>query len=142
FSKHGVKIAQFGSIDDVRNAIGDFFRSNSYFVTFLELTEADRSDNGPSVVLMQRLKRRNPRLPVVVVDGEADLRRRHDLLPGGADLYLTKPSPARLQPGLAEEELSLFADELVLFAERSFQQWHQIIGGFDADAGRRFYESA
>jgi CheY-like chemotaxis protein len=142
FGKHGVKIAQFGSIDDVRNAIGDFFRSNSYFVTFLELTEADRSDNGPSVVLMQRLKRRNPRLPVVVIDAEADLRRRHDLLRGGADLYLTKPSPARLQPGLAEEELSLFADELVLFAERSFQQWEQFTGGFDPEAGKRFYDQA
>lgn len=142
FSKHGVKIAQFGSIEDVRNAIGDFFRSSSYFVTFLELTEADRSDNGPSVVLMQRLKRRNPRLPVVVIDAEADLRRRHDLLRGGADLYLTKPSPARLQPGLAEEELSLFADELVLFAERSFQQWEQFTGGFDPEAGKRFYDQA
>lgn len=142
FGKHGVKIAQFGSIDDVRNAIGDFFRSNSFFVTFLELTEADRSDNGPSVVLMQRLKRRNPRLPVVVVDAEADLRRRHDLLRAGADLYLTKPTPARLQPGLAEEELSLFADELVLFAERAFQQWEQLTGGFDPEAGKRFYDQA
>ncbi len=142
FNKHGVKIAQFGSIDDVRNAIGEFFRANSYFVTFLELTEADRSDNGPTVVLMQRLKRRNPRLPVVVIDAEADLRRRHDLLRGGADLYLTKPSPARLQPGLIEEELSLFADELVLFAERSFQQWEQFTGGFDPEAGKRFYDQA
>lgn len=142
FNKNGVKIGQFGTIDDVRNAIGEFFRSNSFFVTFLELTEADRQDNGPSVVLMQRLKRRNPRLPVVVIDAEADLRRRHDLLRAGADLYLTKPTPARLQPGLAEEELTLFADELVLFAERAFQQWEQLTGGFDTDAGRRFYDQA
>src|ERR1700682_1658604 len=55
FSKNGVKIAQFGSVDDVRTAIGELFRSNSFFVTFLELTDADRHDNGPSVVLMQRL---------------------------------------------------------------------------------------
>ena len=142
FSRNGVKIGQFGNIEDVRNAIGEFFRSNSFFVTFLELTEADRQDNGPSVVLMQRLKRRNPRLPVVVIDAEADLRRRHDLLRAGADLYLTKPTPARLQPGLAEEELTLFADELVLFAERAFQQWEQLTGGFDTDAGRRFYDQA
>ena len=78
---------------------------------------------------MQQVKRKNPRLPVVMIDAEADLRRRHDLLRAGADLYLTKPSPARLQPGLAEEELALFADELVLFAERSFEQWEQLTGG-------------
>ncbi len=141
FGKKGVKIAQFGSLDDVRNAMSDFFRSNSFFVTFLELADADV--NGPSVQLMVRLKRKNPRLPVVIVDAEADLRRRHAILRTGADLYLTKPSPARLQPGLAEEELGLFADELVLFAERAFQQWEQFTGGgFGPEAGRRFYEEA
>jgi len=113
FGRNRVKIAQFGTIDDARVAIGDYIRANTFFVTFLELT--DQSD-----VLLQQLKRKNPRLPVVIIDAEADLRRRHDLLRRGADLYLTKPSPARLQPGLAEEELSLFADELVLFAERAF----------------------
>jgi CheY-like chemotaxis protein len=135
FGKAGVKIAQFGSLDDARVAMGDYFRSNSFFVTYLELV-----DN--SVNLMQLLKRKNPRLPVVVIDGEADLRRRHDLLRRGADLYLTKPSPARLQPGMAEEELSLFADELVLFAERAFMQWEQITGGFGVEAGKKFYEAA
>jgi CheY-like chemotaxis protein len=135
FGKAGVKIAQFGSLDDARSAMGDYFRSNSFFVTFLELV-----DN--SVNLMQQLKRKNPRLPVVVIDGEADLRRRHDLLRRGADLYLTKPSPARLVPGLAEEELSLFADELVLFAERAFKQWEQSTGGFGMEAGKKFYEAA
>jgi CheY-like chemotaxis protein len=136
FTKIGVKIFQYGSLDDVRAAMTDLFRANTYFVTFLELT-ADES----SVRLMQQVKRKNPRLPVVLVDAEADLRRRHDLLRAGADLYLTKPSPARLQPGLAEEELALFADELVLFSERSFQQWEQVTGG-GMDAGRRFYELA
>jgi CheY-like chemotaxis protein len=141
FGKNGVKIAQFGSLDDVRNAMSDFFRSNSYFVTFLEL--ADNDVNGASVQLMMRLKRKNPRLPVVIIDSEADLRRRHALLRAGADLYVTKPSPARLQPGLAEEELGLFADELVLFAERAFQQWEQFTGGgLNPDAGKRFYEDA
>lgn len=136
FTKVGVKIFQYGSLDDVRASMTDLFRSNSFFVTFLELTPDDAS-----VKLMQQVKRKNPRLPVVLVDAEADLRRRHDLLRAGADLYLTKPSPARLQPGLAEEELALFADELVLFAERSFGQWEQVTGG-GIDAGRRFYEMA
>jgi CheY-like chemotaxis protein len=137
FTKNGVKIFQFGSLEDVRNAMADLFRSNSYFVTFMELTADDASQR-----LMQQLKRKNPRLPVVVIDGEADLRRRHDLLRAGADLYLTKPTAARLQPGLAEEELALFADELVLFAERAFAQWEQFAGGHDPDAGKRFYEVA
>jgi CheY-like chemotaxis protein len=136
FTKLGVKISQYGSLDDVRSAMTDLFRANSFFVTFLELT-----DDDSSVRLMQQVKRKNPRLPVVVVDSEADLRRRHDLLRAGADLYVTKPTPARLQPGLAEEELALFADELVLFAERSFAQWEQLTGG-GVEAGKRFYEQA
>ena len=135
FTKKNVKIFQYGSLDDVRNSMTDLIRSNSFFVTFLELDEQ-------STRLMAQLKRKNPRLPVVLIDAEADLRRRHDLLRAGADLYLTKPSPARLQPGLAEEELSLFADELVLFSERSFQQWEQMTGGYGAEAARRFYELA
>ena len=136
FSKVGVKIAQYGQLDDVRSAMTDLFRSNSFFVTFLELTEDDASSK-----LMMQLKRKNPRLPVVMIDAGADLRRRHDLLRAGADLYVTKPSPARMQPGLVEEELALFADELVLFAERSFDQWQQLTGG-GVDAGKKFYELA
>jgi CheY-like chemotaxis protein len=137
FTKKNVKTFQYGSLEDVRNAMSDLFRSNSFFVTFLELTGDDSSQK-----LMQQLKRKNPRLPVVLVDNEADLRRRHDLLRAGADLYLTKPSAARLQPGLAEEELSLFADELVLFSERAFEQWEQVAGGYGAEAGKKFYEQA
>ena len=137
FTKRNVKTFQYGSLEDVRNAMSDLFRSNSFFVTFLELTGDDSSQK-----LMQQLKRRNPRLPVVLVDNEADLRRRHDLLRAGADLYLTKPSAARLQPGLAEEELALFADELVLFSERAFEQWEQMAGGLGAEAGKKFYEQA
>jgi len=134
FTKQGTKIFQYGSLDDVRAAMTDLVRANSYFVTFLELTSDDAS-----VRLMLQLKRKSSRLPVVLIDSEPDLRRRHDLLRAGADLYLTKPTAARLQPGLAEEELALFADELVLFAERSFQHWEQITGG-GAEAGKRFYE--
>lgn len=142
FAKKKVKIFQSGALEDVRGAMTELFRSNSFFVTFLELSEDDARGDGPSVRLMQQLKRRNPRLPVVLIDLEADLRRRHDLLRAGADLYVTKPTPARLQPGLAEEELSLFADELVLFAERAFEQWEQITGGYGPDAGKKFYELA
>ncbi len=142
FTKKNVKIFQFGSLEDVRHAMGDLIRSNSFFVTFLELEDPERGNEGPAVRLMAQLKRKNPRLPVVLIDTEADLRRRHDLLRAGADLYLTKPSQARLQPGLAEEELALFADELVLFAERSFQQWEQMTGGYGPEAARRFYELA
>jgi CheY-like chemotaxis protein len=136
FTKHGVKISQYGSLDDVRTAMTDLFRANTFFVTFLELT-----DDDSAVRLMQQVKRKNPRLPVVMVDSETDLRRRHDLLRAGADLYVTKPTPARLQPGLAEEELALFADELVLFAERSFEQWEQLTGG-GVEAGKKFYDMA
>ena len=137
FTRQGVKIFQYGSLDDVRSAMTDLFRSNSFFVTFLELTGGDDA----SVRLMQQLKRKNPRLPVVFIDAEADLRRRHDLLRRGADLYLTKPTPERLQPGLVEEELALFADELVLFAERSFAQWEQVTGG-GVEAAKKFYDLA
>lgn len=136
FTKRGTKISQFGSLDDVRTAITDLFRSNSFFVTFLELTPDEAS-----LRLMQQLKRKNPRLPVVMVDTETDLRRRLDVLRAGADLYVTKPTPARMQPGLVEEELALFADELVLFAERAFEQWEQLTGG-GVEAGRKFYEMA
>jgi CheY-like chemotaxis protein len=130
-----VKFFQFGTLDDVRAAMTDLFRSNSFFVTFLELSSDDSS-----LRLMQQLKRRNPRLPVVMVDREADLRRRHSLLRAGADLYLTRPAQERMQPEMAQEELALYADELVLFAERSFEQWEQLSGGFGAEAGKRFYE--
>lgn len=137
FTREGAKIFQFGTLDDVRSTLTDLFRANSFFVTFLELTEDESA-----VRLMQQVKRKNPRLPVVIVDSEADLRRRHNLLRAGADLYLTKPSPARLQPGLIEEELALFADELVLFASRAFEQWEHMTSGHGPDAGKKFYEQA
>ena len=135
FGKKNVKIMQYGSLDDVRSAMTEFFRSNSFFVTFLELTADDAT-----VRVMQQVKHRNPRLPVVVIDREADLRRRHDLLRAGADLYLTRPPKERMQPETAQEELAMFADELVLFAERSFAQWEQATGNLGADAGKQFYE--
>jgi len=133
FAKHGVTTFQYGTLEDTRAAMTDLFRSNSFFITFLDYTGED------VVRLMQQVKRRNPRLPVVIVDHKADLRRRHDLLRAGADLYLTKPAPERLQPGLADEELALFADELLLFSERAFADWEKVTGG-GIDAGKRFYE--
>lgn len=136
FGKTGVKIAQFGSIDEARTAIIEFFRATTFFVTFLEYTE-----DYASIRLLQQIKRRNPRLPVVVLDQTADLHRRHDLMRAGADLYLTKPGAEQLGPEAAGEELSLFADELVVFAERAFAQWEMSTGG-GAEAGRRFYEQA
>ena len=137
FSKHGVKITQFGSLDDVRSAMSDLFRSNSFFVTFLELTEDDAT-----IRTLQQLKRRNPRLPAVVVDRESDLHRRHDLLRAGADLYLTRPSPERMQPEIAQQELALFADELMTFADRAFEDWDRQLEAFGSEAGKHFYETA
>ena len=136
FGKFPVKIFQSGVLDDARASMADLIRGNQFFVTFLENTSDDSA-----LRLMQQIKRRNARLPVVIIDAEADLRRRHDLLKMGADLYLTKPSPQRLQPGFVEEELALFADELLLFAQRAFEQWEQLSGNLGADAGKKFYET-
>jgi len=132
FEPRKMKIALFGSIDDAREMITEFFRSTSFFITFLEVT-----DDSPR--LLQLVKRKNPRLPVVMIDEETDLRRRHELLHAGADLYLTKPTPARLRADVAEEELNLFAEEMVLFAERGFAQWEDTVG-LDTRGARRFYE--
>jgi DNA-binding response OmpR family regulator len=133
FGARNMKILQFGLVDGAREAIAEFFRSTAFFITFLEV-----SDESPAV--LQFIKRKNPRLPVVMVDGQMDLRRRHELLHVGADLYLTKPAAARLKPDVAEEELNLFAEELALFAERAFTQWEDTIG-LDTAAGRLFYEA-
>ncbi len=133
FDARGMKIAQFGSLDETREAIAGFIRSNSFFVTILEIT--DDSD-----ALLQFIKRRNSRLPVAMVDSGVDLRRRHELLEAGANLYLARPARERLRPEVADEELNLFADELVLFADGAFAQWEEISGVLGAEAGRRFYE--
>src|SRR6185436_11706253 len=87
FGKFPVKILQSGSLEDARASMTDLMRANRFFVTFLE------NIGDETVRLMQQIKRRNARLPVVIIDAEPDLRRRHDLLKLGADLYLTKPAP-------------------------------------------------
>jgi CheY-like chemotaxis protein len=139
FGKNGVKIQQFGAPDDVRTAVVEFFRANQFFVTFLGLGPEDRGEDGPARVILQRIKQRNRYLPVVMIDDDTDLRRRQVLLAAGADLYITKPPPARLLPGLAEQELALFAEELVLFTQSAFGEWDEAAGRSPAEAGRRFY---
>jgi CheY-like chemotaxis protein len=136
FTKNNVRLQQFGSLDETRSAVIQHFNASAFFISFLELT-----DDGATLRLLQQIKRRNPKLPVVVVDSENDLRRRHEAVRAGGDLYLTKPTGERLEPGVAEEELSLFSDELVLFADRAFAQWQAMTGG-GLDAGKRFYEEA
>lgn len=129
FARRNITIAQFGALDDVRRAIGDWFRLSTFFVTVLEVDEA-------SMLLLRDIKRKNGRLPVAMLDRDTDFQRRHDLLRMGADFYLAKPS------GTSESELSLFADELVVFTERAFDQWEQLARHWGADAGKRFYEEA
>jgi CheY-like chemotaxis protein len=102
-------------VDDAWDAAAELLSADTFFVTFLEVMEN-------SAAVLQKLKKKNARLPVVMIDTDADLRRRHSLLQMGADLHLTKPAPKRMHPSGAEEELDLFADELVLFADRVFAQ--------------------
>lgn len=120
FTRRGITTAQYGSLEDTRREVVELLRNNRFFVAFLDLGAPSGDGLAEALELLQQIKRRNHRLPVVVIDRVADLRRRHDLLKGGADLYLTKPAEGHLQPGMVEEQLSLFADELVLFAQRSF----------------------
>ena len=137
FGKQKVKFFQSGSLEDIRAAMTELFRLNHYFVSFLELTE----DDG-SLRVTQQVKRRNPRLPVAVIDREADEGRRRTVLQSGADLYLTRPSPERMHPRKAEEELARFTEELVQFADESFQHWELFTSGGGTESGKRFYDMA
>jgi CheY-like chemotaxis protein len=129
FAKREISIAQFGLLDDVRKAVHEWFRLSAFFVTVLEV------DDG-SAALLREIKRRNPRLPVAMIDASEDLQRRHDLIRAGADFYLTKPVSTM------ETELRLFADELIVFTERAFEQWAQLAAAWGEGAGKRFYEEA
>lgn len=132
FSKRGLKIAQYGSIEDTRRAASDLLRQNEFFITFLELSGAtDNSAGGDAGPLLSAIKKKNHMLPVVVIDRDADLKVRSRLLELGADHYLTKPSEAHLQPALADEQLALFAEELVMFAERSFEEYELMVSDFE-----------
>lgn len=140
FSRKEISILQFGSMADTRETITNLVRENQFFVSFLDLDDPS-GGNRETLSLLQLIKRRNQRLPVVVLDLEPNLRRRHEMLKAGADLYLTKPSTMTLRPGSAEEELGLFSDELVLFAERSLVSYQAGPTGSE-DRGRKFYEEA
>jgi CheY-like chemotaxis protein len=133
FTRRGMSTAQYGAMDDARDEIVELLKKNRFFVTFLDLGPPSGGGVGEVLHLLAQIKRRNHRLPVVVIDRVADLRRRHDLLKSGADLYVTKPAEGHLQPGMVEEQLALFADELVLFAQRAFSEQIEA-GGGDPDA--------
>ncbi|MBI2213587.1 MAG: DUF4388 domain-containing protein [Acidobacteria bacterium] len=133
FTRRGMTTAQYGAMEDARDEVVELLKKNRFFVTFLDLGPPSGGGTGEVLQLLAQVKRRNHRLPVVVIDRVADLRRRHDLLKSGADLYLTKPAEGHLQPGMVEEQLALFADELVLFAQRAFAEQIEA-GGGDPDA--------
>ncbi|HET7711984.1 MAG TPA: DUF4388 domain-containing protein [Thermoanaerobaculia bacterium] len=141
FGKRGVRVAQYGDLDDVRTAVNGLVRSNAFFIALLELPE-DRTEEEAVVRLVQHIKRLNPRIPVAVMDENADGRRRHEVVAAGANVYLRKPASGRLQPAKAEEQLSLFADELLLLSERAFRELERLAGGHDPEAASRFYELA
>lgn len=141
FTKRGMKIAQYGSIDDTRRAASDLLRQNEFFITFLELSGASDGAGGDAGPLLTAIKKKNHMLPVVVIDRDADLKRRSRLLELGADHYLTKPSEAHLQPALADEQLALFAEELVLFAERSFEEYERMVSDLSGGS-KTLYELA
>ncbi|HUP64195.1 MAG TPA: response regulator [Thermoanaerobaculia bacterium] len=134
FTKKGFEFLQFGKLQDTREAVEELLADDRFFVTFLDLA-GPSGNGGGSAALLDSIKEKGEHLPVVLIDADADLHRRHDLLGRGADFYLTKPSPAHLQPGLAEETLALFADELMMFAERSYASWKRRLGTL-SDAAR------
>ncbi len=145
FSHKGIRMFQFGVVDDARRSIQDLLSQNRFFVSFLSVAEGG-TENDPAVQLLRLVKKKNRHLPVVMIDREADLKRRHQLLESGADLYLTRPAAGHLQPGLLEQSLAMFADELVLFSEHALMDWEQLTGTLaekgGPDIGRTFYEIA
>src|SRR5262249_46715932 len=64
--------------------------------------------------LLDSIKARNPRVPVIIIDHESGIRRRHTAIQAGADLYLSKPA--------ADDEIALFAEDIVVFSGRQFQR--------------------
>jgi CheY-like chemotaxis protein len=85
-----------------------------FFVAVLDLEAADPASTV--LPLLRHIKRRNPRIAAVAIDGAADFRRRHLAYEPGADLYLRKPKST------AAEEMSLFTDDLMLFIDRRFAE--------------------
>ena len=140
FATRTTTVLQFGTIEDTRQSLQDLLERNRFFVTFLSLS-ADTAETAETIRLMQHIKRKNRHLPVAIVDLEPDMRRRHNLIEAGANIYLTKPSRSHMQPGLADQSLALFADELTLFAEGAFYDWEELTStmGQGGEIGRKFY---
>lgn len=120
FEQARMTIDQFGLVTDASKAVEEALREERPFVTILELTDPD-DESSEVMQLIRRIREVSSLLPVVVMDREANLRRRARLLASGADHYITRPSEAHLQPALADEQLAIFADELVRFAEKRFE---------------------
>lgn len=142
FGQNKFKIFQFGQLHEVQRVANELLEANRFFVSFLEL-DPERDDD--TELLLHQVKRTNRHLPVVVIDQEASLERRHRMLKLGADMYLTKPGKAHLQPAIADQSLRLFADELVQFAEHAVQSWEsltQTYGEGEGAVGTTLYQIA
>ncbi|MDX1582825.1 MAG: response regulator [Thermoanaerobaculia bacterium] len=141
FGQNNFQIYQFGRIDEVQRTVSEMLDANRFFVSFLELIPEEQQ---LTTVLLHQIKRTNRHLPVVVIDSEASLERRHQLLKLGCDMYLTKPSPSHLEPAIADRSLALFADELVQFADNAVQNWERLTQTFgEGEAvGATLYEIA
>ena len=141
FSEAGFNLHQYGVIDDAIDRIVELLGSNSFFVTFLD----DSEEVGAAAVdLLRMIKKKNRHLPVVIIDPEADLERRHQVLEKGADLYLTKPSPAHLQPNIATTSLGRFGEEMLLFCKKAIDDWKALAQTLSDQkgVGEAFYEIA
>ena len=121
FEQAHMTIDQFGSVDDATEAVERALDEQRPFVTILELLDPD-SETSAVMQIISRIRVDSELLPIVVMDREANLQRRARLLASGADHYITRPSEAHLQPALADEQLAIFADELVRFAESRFEE--------------------
>lgn len=142
FGQSEFRIFQFGQLQEVQRVTSEMLEANRFFVSFLSL---DQQRDDDTELLLHQIKRTNRHLPVVVIDQEASLERRHRMLKLGADMYLTKPSHAHLQPAIADQSLRLFADELVQFAEHAVQSWEsltQTYGEGDGAVGTTLYQIA
>lgn len=142
FGQNDFQIFQFGHIDEVREVIHEMLEKNRFFVSFLDLTQGEEEETK---ALLHLIKRRNRHLPVVVIDVVSSLERRHELVKLGADMYLTKPDPSRLQPAIADQSLRLFADELVQFSDHAIRNWERLTETFseaEGSVGATLYEIA
>ena len=87
-------------------------KEDRFFVAVLDVESP--ATQPVSWRLLDSIKARNPRVPVIIIDRETGIRRRHTAIQAGADLYLAKPA--------SEDEVALFAEDIVVFASRQFQR--------------------